>query len=224
LARVIFSPIPYSEIQPKISNILGSKLFSIDSNEALSLLGIYPETFRRPHNGGNNILITGTTAKIPAQVLAYLRFGGRRILVEQLIDGQQETWRTKATLKTRRLQESLLNRMQWLAIFRQSRQPFDGQDSCTVCLHGEEETRPDGLAVEENGAAAADSLLAAQMSTGEPKMVAQEISQRQTRLHKSFTLFAVDRQRYGKLCNHLVSFQSFKPFKQFKWFESNPDS
>ena len=88
----------------EISNILGSKLFSIDSNEAPSLLGIYAETFRRPHNGGNNILITGTTAKIPAQVLAYLLFGGTMFLVEQLIDGQLETGCTKATFKTHRLQ------------------------------------------------------------------------------------------------------------------------
>ena len=92
--------------------------------------------------------------------------------------------------------------MKWLAIFRQSRQPLDGQDLSSVCLHGEEETRPNGLAVEKNRAAAADSLLAAQMSSGEPKMVAQEVSQRQTRLHKSFTLFTVDGQLNGKLCHH----------------------
>ena len=94
--------------------------------------------------------------------------------------------------------------MEWLAIFRQSRQPLDGQDLSSVCLHGEEETRANGLAVEKNGAAAADSLLAAQMSSGKPKMVAQEVSQRQTRLHKPFTLFAVDGQLYGKLAINLI--------------------
>jgi hypothetical protein len=69
-------------------------------------------------------------------------------------------------------------------------------------LYGEEQTRTDALAVEQNSAAAADSLLAAQMSPGKPKMVAQEISQRQTRLHKPVTLFAVDGQLYGKLFSH----------------------
>ena len=167
-----------------------------------SPIRLCPEMLRRPQDGGNNILITRAAAKIPAQVLAYLRFGGRRILVEQLIDGQQETWRTKATLKTHRLQESLLNRMKWLAIFCQSRQPFDGQDLSSVCLHGKQQTRPNSLAVEKNRAAAADPLFAAQMSAGKPKMVAQEVSQRQTRLHESFTLFAVDRQLYGKLARH----------------------
>jgi hypothetical protein len=44
------------------------------------------------------------------------------------------------------------------------------------------------------------------MSPGKPKMVAQEISQRQTRLHKPVTLFAVDRQLYGKLASHHRSF------------------
>ena len=62
--------------------------------------------------------------------------------------------------------------MECLAIFRQSRQPLDGQDLSSICLHGEDQTRTDTLAVEQNGAAASDSLLAAQMSSGKPKMVA----------------------------------------------------
>jgi hypothetical protein len=130
-------PIPYSKIQPKISNILGSKLFSIDSNEAPSLLGIYPETFRCPHNGGNNILITGTPAKIPAQALADLGFGGRRVLAQQLIDRHEKSWSAKAALKAKLLQKSLLDRMQQLAIPFQRNQPFDGHDICSVGLHGE---------------------------------------------------------------------------------------
>src|SRR4030095_3403003 len=161
-----------------------------------------PETLCRPQDGGNDILITGTPAKIAAQVLAYLCLGGRGILAEKLIDGHQETRRAKAALKTHRLQKSLLNRMECLTIFRQSRQPLDGQDLSSVRLYGEEQTRTDALAVEQNSAAAADSLLAAQMSPREPQMVAQQISQRQTRLHKPVTLFAVDGQLYGKLFSH----------------------
>src|SRR5215475_5796906 len=95
---------------------------------------------RRPHDRRNDILITGTPAKITAQVLAYLSFGGRRIFTQQLVDGHQETRRAKAALETKLLQEALLNRMKWLAILRQSRQPLDSQDLSTVRLHGEKET------------------------------------------------------------------------------------
>src|SRR5215468_2589163 len=94
----------------------------------------------RPHDRRHDILITGTPTKITAQMLAYLCFGGSRIFTQQLVDGHQETRRAKATLETKLLQESLLNRMKWLAVFRQSRQSLDGQDLSTVCLHGEEET------------------------------------------------------------------------------------
>src|SRR5678815_3350726 len=94
--------------------------------------------------------------------------------------------------------------MKRLAIFGQPYQPLDGQDLCAVCLHGEEETRSNGLAIEKNRAATADSLLAAQMSAGKSKMVAQEVSQRQTRLHESFTLFAVNGHLNRTLCDHLI--------------------
>jgi hypothetical protein len=45
-----------------------------DSSEAPSLLGICTQMFRRPQDGGDNILIAGTPANVAAQVLAYLFF------------------------------------------------------------------------------------------------------------------------------------------------------
>jgi hypothetical protein len=102
--------------------------------------------------------------------------------------------------------------MQALATFRQTGQSLDGQDLSSVCLNGEEETRADGFAIKENRAAATNSLLATQMDTGKPKMVAQEISQRQARLDKSFAMFTVDCQLYRMLYDDLIPFQSFKPF------------
>ncbi len=74
--------------------------------------------------------------------------------------------------------------MKRVAIFGLRRQSLDREDRCTVRLHGEEQTRTDGLAVKQNGAATAYSLFAAQMSPGQSKLVAQEISQRQSRLDR----------------------------------------
>src|SRR4030095_756535 len=85
-----------------------------------------------------------------------------------------------------------------------SRQSLDGQDLSPICLHGKQETRPNGFAVEKNGAAAAYSLLATQMRPSKPKMVAQEVSQRQTRLDNVLVLFAVDGQLNRTLCDHLI--------------------
>jgi hypothetical protein len=161
---------------------------------------------RRPQDRRDNILITGTSAKITAQVLAYLCFGWRRILAQQLIDRHQKTGGAKAALKAKLLQKSLLNRMQALATFRQTGQSLDGQDLSSVCLNGEEKTRADGFAIKENRAAATDSLLATQMRSGKPKMVAQEVSYRQAWLDNAGTRFTVDGQRYGKLARHHRSF------------------
>jgi hypothetical protein len=169
-------------------------------------------------------LIASTPAQITAQVLAYLCFGGRGILAEKLIDGQQETRCAKAALKAKLLQKPLLNRMQALAMFRQTGQSLDGQDLSSVCLNGEEKTRADSFPIKKDRAAAADSLLAAQMAPGKSKMVTQEVRQGQTGLHEPLMRFAVDGQLYRMLYDDLIPFQSFKPFKQFERFQNNPDS
>src|SRR5881396_2517785 len=97
--------------------------------------------------------------------------------------------------------------MKRVAIFGLRRQSLDREDRCTVRLHGEEQTRTDGLAVKQYSAAAADSLFAAEVSPGKPEMVAQEISQRQTRLDESLVLFAVDVDLDGVPCRHVLCYR-----------------
>src|SRR4030095_6931087 len=82
--------------------------------------------------------------------------------------------------------------MKRIAIFRLRRQSLDREDRCAVRLHGEQQTRTDGLALKHNSAAAAYSLFAAQMSPGQSELVAQEISQRQSRLDEALIAFFVD--------------------------------
>jgi hypothetical protein len=64
------------------------------------------------------------------------------------------------------------------ASIRFRRQTLDGKDPSAVCLHGQEQAGTDGLAIKKHRAAAAYSLFTAQMSTGEPKLIAQEIRER----------------------------------------------
>src|SRR5687768_6960485 len=94
-----------------------------------------PETLRRPQDGGNNILITRAAAQVAAQSLAYLVFRRRRIFVEKLIESHEKTRRAKAALETQRFQESLLDRMERVAIFGLRRQSLDRKDRSAVRLH-----------------------------------------------------------------------------------------
>ena len=67
------------------------------------------------------------------------------------------------------LAERLLHRAEaavWLA------GPLDRGDAVAVGLRGEDEAGPDRLAVEQDGAAAADPVLAAEMSAGQVQLVA----------------------------------------------------
>ena len=59
---------------------------------------------------------------------------------------------------------------------------FDGLELAPVRLHGEEEARAHGDAVQPHRARAADAVLAADVGTGEPERVAEKVGQEQPRL------------------------------------------
>ena len=73
------------------------------------------------------------------------------------------------------------------------RQAFDGLDDGAVALHGEGQTAADDFAIEQDGAGAADAVLAADMGAGERQIVAQKIDQRLARLDAGGHRLAVHR-------------------------------
>jgi hypothetical protein len=62
-------------------------------------------------------------------------------------------------------------------------QAFHGRHLGPVRLDGEHEAGADRLAVDEHGAGAARSVLAADVGSGEPEVVAEEVDEQPTRLH-----------------------------------------
>src|SRR5262249_4828758 len=87
------------------------------------------------------------------------------------------------------LPERLLQRME-LPVPGQA---FHGRHRGPVRLDGEHEARADGLAVDEHGAGAARSVLAADVGSGEPEVVAEEVDEQPTRFHSLLIRDAVDR-------------------------------
>ena len=61
-------------------------------------------------------------------------------------------------------------------------QTFDRHDVGAVGPDGERQAGADAVAVHQDGAGAADAVLAADMGSGQPERVAQKIGQQQARL------------------------------------------
>ena len=72
----------------------------------------------------------------------------------------------------------LLQRMQFAVA---AGQPFDGRELVAVGLHREHQAGAHRRAVEQDGAGAADAVLAADMGAGERQIVAQEIAEQHAR-------------------------------------------
>ena len=67
------------------------------------------------------------------------------------------------------------------------------RDLVPVGLDGEHQARADGRAVEEDGAGAADAVLAAEMGAGEPDILAERVGEGPPRLDLDAVLLAVYR-------------------------------
>ena len=86
------------------------------------------------------------------------------------------------------LTERLLQRVQPAV----AHQPLDGGDLGAVRLHGEHQAGARGLAVDEDGAGAADAVLAADVGAGQLEILAQEVHQELARLAAALARRAVD--------------------------------
>src|SRR5690242_8695027 len=70
---------------------------------------------------------------------------------------------------------------------------LDGRHLLPVGLHREHQAGACGAALDEHGARAAHAVLAADVRAGEAELVAQEIGERQARLHGALVALAIDR-------------------------------
>ncbi len=86
----------------------------------------------------------------------------------------------------------LLQRMESTVLVGQA---LDGRNFMVVGLHGEHQAGAYGLAVEQDGAGAADAVLAADMGAGQRQIVTQKIAEQQARFDKTLIFDAVHRER-----------------------------
>ncbi len=86
------------------------------------------------------------------------------------------------------LAEALLQRGQVVIVG----EPLDRHHLGAVGLHRQHQAGAHRGAVDDHGAGAAHAVLAAEVSSGEPQLVAQAIRQRHARLDLDFHLLAVD--------------------------------
>jgi hypothetical protein len=81
-------------------------------------------------------------------------------------------------------------------------QPFDGQQPGAVGLYGQHQTRPDGLAVHQDGTRAANTVFAANVAARQSQVLAQEIDQQGPWLNLAAIGHAVYRQLNRPLVGH----------------------
>jgi hypothetical protein len=111
----------------------------------------------------HDILIARTPAEIAREGFPNLGWRWILIALEKRNERHQEARGTKAALQRVLLAKCVLERMQ-LAVGCQA---LNRRNLMAIRLNGEHEARANRLPVEENGAAAANSVLAAQVSAGE---------------------------------------------------------
>src|SRR5262245_8906573 len=139
-------------------------------------------------HGVNDVLIAGAAAEIAFQSMTDLLFSRGRILPEQPACGHDHSGRAITTLEAMAFPEAFLQRVQ-LALLSK---PFDGGDFSAVGLYSQNGAGFDGLAVHHRRAGAADGCLAADVSPGQSRQVANEMNQQQSRLDIGFVFPAVD--------------------------------
>src|SRR4030095_13258618 len=91
------------------------------------------------------------------------------MLLEQERRGHQDPRRAEPALEAEVLVERLLERVEGGAVSER----LDRADIPTVHLHGQSQARPRGPAVEQDGARAADAVLAADVRAVERQLVAE---------------------------------------------------
>ncbi len=129
--------------------------------------------------GVDDVLVAGAAADVAGQRLANVVLGRRRMLFQIRRHRHQDARRAIAALQTVMLVHRLLNRIELAAVAREA---LDGREFVAVGLHRQHQAGADRDTIEQNGAGAADAMLAADMGAGQPQFVAQEIAQQHPRV------------------------------------------
>src|SRR5439155_10024526 len=152
---------------------------------------------RGVHHRGHDLVVPGAAAEIAGKPVADLVLGRVRRLREEGPRGHQEAGGADATLERGGLQESLLERMERLALGH----ALDGLDLLPVRLAAKHEARADEPAVQRDAAGAAVAGGATFLAAREMQRVAEHVEQRLLGLAEELDRVPVHR-RFDVMLGH----------------------
>src|SRR6267142_1922170 len=176
-------------------------------------------------DGGDDVGVSGAAANIAAHAFGDFgigegRHGGdihrrpawpaRLVLGDECDSRADLAGRAVPALESVMTDERGLHRMERAVLC----QAFDGGDLVAVMHHRERQAALDALAVHEDGAGAALSLVAALLRAGQRDMLAQRIEQRGTRIEIEVIISSIDRESY------LIVRHSFRRRLPREWWSS----
>src|SRR5262249_43290781 len=141
-------------------------------------------------------------AKVAGKGNTHFLFRRVGVVAQEFDEGRENAGGAVAALETVILVKGLLQGMQ---LVRRWRNTFNRQQLGRARLHRKHQAWARGASVKENGARAADPVLAAQMCTGEPELPADEVRERDTHLDLVLIALAVDNQANLALLAHWFS-------------------
>src|SRR5260370_88081 len=149
-------------------------------------------------HGLDDFRIGGTAAQIARQIVADAIIVGVRMLVQQLLDHQHEAGRTETALERAVLNECLLDRVEHVVAV----EVFNRLHHGAVREGRKVQAARDCAAVDDQGAAPAQSLAAALAGAIETEIVAHHFEQAVVRGDLRRNLFAVEREGDGAGGSH----------------------
>ena len=138
--------------------------------------GAAPPLIRRGRglNGRHNVLIARTPTQVRRKNLSQLIVGRVRVFGKGA-DGASRTRACKSRIGGRGGPKRLLQRVEGIAVA----ETFDGCDRNVAALDRKHETGTDGMAVDQDGAGAAYSVLTSEVRVSKPARLPQGIGERQ---------------------------------------------
>src|SRR6201997_1728668 len=128
------------------------------------------------HGFGNtfeNRCVSRATAQVAGELLFDLRRRRRRVVRQQAPHRHEESRCAERALECVALPHRLLDEAQAVTVA----EGLDGLDDRSLRLHRQHQAGPDGLTVDRHRARATHTVLATEMRTGQPEVVAKQFGQ-----------------------------------------------
>lgn len=125
-------------------------------------------------DGIDDVLIARAATDVSGERFPDLLVAFQRVVAQKIGNRHDEARRAEAALQAVMLTKCFLNAPEPV----NASLALDGLDCHALCLHGERKARARATPVEEHGACAAYTVLAADMGSCEAQLVAQEVAEK----------------------------------------------